>query len=57
MSNNRLKVSSKLEWRTRRYMFNKRVNKMIANELGKQIQIAIDEQILEMLKEMAETKQ
>lgn len=48
-----IKVSNKLKRRERRYMFNKRVNRMISTELAKQIQIAIDEEIVEMLKDIA----
>ena len=48
-----LKVSSKLGRRTRRYMFNKRVNKMIVSELSKNIQEEIDRQIMEQLLALA----
>jgi hypothetical protein len=48
-----LKVSSKLGRRERRYMFGKRVNKMISGELAKQIQIEIDNQIVRILQSMA----
>lgn len=48
-----LKVSNKLGRRARRYMFGNRVNKMISNELAKQIQIEIDNQIVRMLQSIA----
>ena len=47
------KVSNKLSRRSKRYMFFKRVTKMMVTTLSKQIQVAIDEQIIEMLKEIA----
>ena len=47
------KVSNKLSQRSKRYMFFKRVTKMMVTTLSKQIQVAIDEQIIEMLKEIA----
>jgi hypothetical protein len=50
---NKLKVSSKLSRRTKRYMFGKRVGKMISTELAKSIQEEIDNQIVRMLKSMA----
>lgn len=52
-----LKVSNKLGRRARRYMFGNRVNKMISNELAKQIQIEIDNQIVSMLKDIAANEQ
>jgi len=53
----KLKVSSKLSRRTRRYMFGKRVDKMITTELAKSIQEEIDNQIIRMLTSMYEIKQ
>ena len=53
----KIKISTKLKRRTQRYMFNKRVNKMIHSTLAKEIQVAIDDQIIDMLKDIAAKEQ